>query len=308
MGEVSGKKPVTVYAAMGANALVALSKFLVAAITRSSAMLSEGIHSLADTGNQALLLLGIHLSRRPADANHPFGYGKEIYFWSLIVAIVLFGVGGGVLLYEGIMHLQEPVELTRPQGNYVVIGLAALFESTSFVIAYHKLRSANPADPILLSIHRSKNPEVFLVVFEDAAALAGLVIAFQGVFLSHQFEVPALDAIASLIIALILMVVAVFLAYESRELLLGEATGDEIISAIKKIVQDDSLVRHAERPVTMHLGPDEVLLNMDMNFVDKIDSTQVAAAVDRIEKAIQSQFPDINRIYFEAEGLKRIGG
>ncbi|MGD8865766.1 MAG: hypothetical protein PVI81_09250, partial [Anaerolineales bacterium] len=201
-----------------------------------------------------------------------------------------------------------PVELTRPQGNYVVIGLAALFESTSFVIAYHKLRSANPADPILLSIHRSKNPEVFLVVFEDAAALAGLVIAFQGVFLSHQFEVPALDAIASLIIALILMVVAVFLAYESRELLLGEATGDEIISAIKKIVQDDSLVRHAERPVTMHLGPDEVLLNMDMNFVDKIDSTQVAAAVDRIEKAIQSQFPDINRIYLEAEGLKRIGG
>lgn len=300
------KKPVTVYAAIAANGLVAVSKFVVAAITRSSAMLSEGIHSLADTGNQALLLLGIRLGRRPADANHPFGYGKEIFFWSLIVAIVLFGVGGGISLYEGIIHLRTPAELSDPTGNYIVIGLAALFESTSFFIAYRRLHAAHPGDRLLQAVHRSKNPENFLVVFEDAAALAGLLVAFLGVFLSHQMDLPVLDAIASIIIALILMIVAVFLAYESRELLLGEAVDAEIVDAILEIARGDPSVRSAARPVTMHLAPDKVLLNMDLNFSDGIEAKQVAEAVDRIEARIQSEYPFVKKIYLEAEGLKNI--
>jgi len=299
-------RPVTVYVAIAANGLVAVSKFVVAAITRSSAMLSEGIHSLADTGNQALLLLGVHLSRRAPGDNHPFGYGKEIYFWSLIVAIVLFGVGGGVSLYEGLVHLNDPGDLINPVNNYIVIGLAAIFESVSFVIAYRKLRKAHPHDGLLRAIHNSKDPEVFLVVFEDSAALAGLLIAFLGVFLSHRLNLPILDAAASIIIALLLMTVAVFLAYESRELLLGESTGKEIIKAIQEIAAGDPLVQGINRPMTMHLGPDQVLLNMGINFRVGLDANRIAAAIDRIEDKIRARFPKIKVIYLEAEGLKSI--
>ncbi|MEJ2605841.1 MAG: cation diffusion facilitator family transporter [Anaerolineales bacterium] len=197
-------KPITVYAAIGANTLVALSKFVVAAITHSSAMLSEGIHSLADSGNQGLLLLGIHLAKRPPDDVHPFGYGKEIYFWSLIVAIILFGVGGGVSLYEGVNHLIRPTEIEDVVGNYIVLALAAVFESISFLVALRELRKTMPTQNIFSAVHTSKDPKLFLVLFEDTAALAGLLVAFLGIFSGQQLSLPALDAVASLIISLII--------------------------------------------------------------------------------------------------------
>ncbi|MGD1994190.1 MAG: cation diffusion facilitator family transporter, partial [Anaerolineae bacterium] len=227
----SSAKPVTIYAAIAANFLIAVSKFIVAGITGSSAMLSEGIHSVADTGNQALLLLGIRLSKRPSDADHPFGHGKELYFWSLIVAIVLFGVGGGISLYEGIIHLQHPAELGDPTWNYVVLGMATVFESFAFVIAFRELVRAAGQKSMWQAVRESKDPTIFVVLFEDAAALAGLIVAFLGVFLGHQLDMPILDAISSLVIAVILMSVAAFLAYESRLLLLGEAADPEIVQS-----------------------------------------------------------------------------
>ncbi len=300
----SKDKPITVYAAIGANALVALSKFIVAAITHSSAMLSEGIHSLADSGNQALLLLGIRLARRPADDVHPFGYGKEIYFWSLIVAIILFGVGGGVSLYEGINHLFRHTEIENVVGNYIVLGLAAIFESTSFLIALRELRKTMPTQNIFSAVHTSKDPKLFLVLFEDTAALVGLLIAFLGIFLGQRLALPVLDAVASLVIAVILMIMAGILAYESRELLLGETANPEIVSSIRQIVSGDDAILDVHRPMTMHLGPDDVLLNMKLTFREDLTSVQIARAIDRIESKIGARHPRIKRIYLEAETFK----
>ncbi len=302
----SADKPITIYAAIVANFLIAISKFLVAGITRSSAMLSEAIHSVADTGNQALLLLGIRLSRRKPTEDHPFGHGKELYFWSLIVAIVLFGVGGGISLYEGLLHLQHPADLGDPFWNYVVLGFAVVFETGAFYIAFRELVKVAGENSMWDAIRGSKDPTIFVVLFEDAAALAGLVVAFFGVFLGHQLEMPVLDAVASIVIAVILMSVAVFLAYESRKLLLGEAASENVVRSIRNIVEQDQDVETAYKPMTMHLGPNEVLLNMDLRFEPGLNSSQIVQAVDRIESKIREGHPQIKRIFLEAEGLRKV--
>jgi cation diffusion facilitator family transporter len=301
----SSDKPITIYAALVANFLIAVSKFFVAGITGSSAMLSEAIHSIADTGNHGLLLLGIRLSRKEATKDHPFGHGKELYFWSLIVAIVLFGVGGGISLYEGLLHLQHPAELGDPFWNYVVLAAAVVFESFAFYVAFRALMGVAGEDSIWQAIRQSKDPAIFVVLFEDAAALAGLLVAFLGVFLGHQLQMPVLDAVASIVIAVILMSVAVFLAYESRKLLLGEAASDRVVSSIRAIVEQDPDVEAAYKPMTMHLGPKEILLNMDLRFMPGLDSEQVVKAVDRVESKIRAQHPQIKRIFLEAEGFRK---
>lgn len=308
MDSESNGRPVTVYAAIAANSLIAISKFVVAAITRSSAMLSEGIHSLADTGNQALLLLGIRLSKRPASQAHPFGRGQEVYFWSLIVAIMLFGLGGGLSLYEGIAHLRQPAGLGNPLWNYIVLGLSAIFEGSSLTVAYRELRRTTDERNLILAVHNSKDPSIFVVLFEDSAALAGLLVAFLGVFLGHRLGLPVLDALASIIIAVILMTVAVFLAYESRELLLGESASPEIVRSIEEIVSADDAIVSVFKPMTMHMSPDEVLLNMDLTFRRDLNSNEIAAAIDRLESEIQSRHPQVKRIVFEAEALRKQQG
>ncbi|MFO8143171.1 MAG: cation diffusion facilitator family transporter [Dehalococcoidales bacterium] len=278
----SSKKPVTVYAAMIANFLIAISKFIVATITKSSAMLSEGIHSVADTGNQALLLLGIHLSRRPADDTHPFGYGKDLYFWSLIVAIILFGVGGGMSLYEGFHHIQDPVPLDDPTWNYVVLGLGVLFELFAFITAFRALTKVAGKEAMWQAVRSSKDPTIFVVLFEDAAALTGLLVAFLGVHFSHRLEMPILDGVASLVIGVILMTVSILIAFESRQLLLGEAADPMIVSSVKKIVSEDDDILDVFRPMTMHLGPNEVLLNMGLNFKKGLSTSGITRAIVRL--------------------------
>lgn len=302
----SSDKPVTIYAALAANGLIAISKFVVAGITGSSAMLSEAIHSVADTGNHGLLLLGIRLSRKEPSKDHPFGHGKELYFWSLIVAIVLFGVGGGISLYEGLLHLQHPAELSDPFWNYIVLAAAVVFETFAFYVAFRALMEVAGEDSIWRAIRQSKDPAIFVVLFEDAAALAGLLVAFLGVFLGHQLQMPVLDAVASIVIAIILMAVAVFLAYESRKLLLGEAASDKVVRSIRQIVEEDPDVEAAYKPMTMHLGPKEVLLNMDLRFMNGLSSEQVVKAVDRVEGKIRERHPQIKRIFLEAEGLREV--
>jgi cation diffusion facilitator family transporter len=302
----SSDKPITIYAAIAANFLIAVSKFIVAGITRSSAMLSEAIHSVADTGNQALLLLGIRLSRRKATDEHPFGHGKELYFWSLIVAIILFGVGGGISLYEGLLHLQHPEALGDPTWNYVVLGVAAVFETAAFYIAFRELVKVAGEGSIWQAVRASKDPAIFVVLFEDAAALAGLIVAFLGVFLGHQLQMPVLDALASIVIAVILMVVAIILAYESRNLLIGEAASPEIVASIRTLVAADDDIAEVMMPVTMHLGPKEILLNMDLRFRKGLKTGEIAAAVDRIENIIRKTHPQIKHIYLEVEALREV--
>lgn len=299
----SHDKPITVYAALAGNFLIALSKFVVAGLSGSSAMLSEGIHSLADTGNQGLLLLGIRLSKQPADETHPFGHGQELYFWSLIVAIVLFGIGGGLSLYEGVTHLFEPTTLADPTWNYVTLAIAAVFESATLVIAYRELTRNSDETSVWRAFRASKDPSVFVVLMEDAAALMGLLVAFLGIFLGHSLGLPIFDAIASLVIAGILMVVAVLLAYESRNLLLGESARSSLVESIQHIVDTEDGIVKARRPMTMHMGPREILLNMDLVFDQELDSAQIAAAIDRVERAIRQRHPEVKRIFLEAQTL-----
>ncbi|MGA9533004.1 MAG: cation diffusion facilitator family transporter [Anaerolineales bacterium] len=299
----SHDKPITVYAALAGNFLIALSKFVVAGLSGSSAMLSEGIHSLADTGNQGLLLLGIRLSKQPADETHPFGHGQELYFWSLIVAIVLFGIGGGLSFYEGVTHLFEPTTLADPTWNYVTLAIAAVFESATLVIAYRELTRNSDETSVWRAFRASKDPSVFVVLMEDAAALMGLLVAFLGIFLGHSLGLPIFDAIASLVIAGILMVVAVLLAYESRNLLLGESARSSLVESIQHIVDSEDGIVKARRPMTMHMGPREILLNMDLVFDQELDSAQIAAAIDRVERAIRQRHPEVKRIFLEAQTL-----
>lgn len=301
----SQEKPITVYGAIIANLSIAVIKFIVAYFSGSSAMLSEGIHSVADTGNQALLLLGIKLSQRPPDDSHPFGYGKERYFWSLIVAIILFAIGAGMSFYEGITHILNPSKLENPTWNYVVLGAAAIFEGISFSIALRELLRKKGEENIWQAIHQSKDPSIFVVLFEDSAALAGLFVAFLGVFLGHQLDNHYFDGGASLVIGLILAVMAILLAYESRELLLGEGMQSERVNSIREIVAKDPGVKQVYRLLSMHFGPQEVLLNLDVEFQEGLSSDETATTIDRIEKDIQEHHPEVRNIFIESEKLRK---
>ncbi len=303
MSKHSEQKPIAVYGAMAANFLIAITKFAAALFTGSSSMLSEGIHSLADTGNQALLLLGAHRSTKAADNTHPFGYGQELYFWSLVVAIILFGVGGGMSIYEGIIHILHPSELENAFWNYVTLALAFIFEGTSFAIALRELLRDMYNETIWQAVRNSKDPMIFVVLFEDFAALLGLGLAFLGVFFSHWLNNPRLDGAASILIGLLLATIAMMLAYESKGLLLGESADRKTVRRIHEIVIADKDVQKARQPLTMHFGPREVLLNLDVQFRSGLSSDELAKAIDRLEQNIRQAFPEVRRIFVEAQSL-----
>lgn len=297
------KSLLVIWGALLANLGIATIKFVAAGVTGSSAMLSEGIHSLVDTGNEALLLLGVRQSRRPPDEDHPFGYGKELYFWTLIVAILVFAGGGGMSIYEGITHILHPQPLRDATWNYVVLGAAALFEGASWTLALRELRRKKGERTLWQIIRTSKDPTTFTVFLEDSAALLGLVLAFLGVLLSHTLDAPVLDGLASILIGAMLALVGVLLIIESRGLLLGEGADRELRSALREIVQRDPAVHAVSRALTLYFGPHEVLLNMGVQFATELSSEELAAAVIRIERSIRSQCPDIKRIFLEAQEL-----
>lgn len=296
--------PIAVYGALAANLVIAVTKFVAASLTGSSAMLSEGIHSVVDTGNQALILLGLRRSKRPADARHPFGYGKELYFWSLIVAIILFALGGGLSIYEGLSHLRHPTELGDPTMSYIVLAIAFAVEGVAWALAYRELRRGAVHMPFLRAVRESKNPAVYTVLAEDTAAALGLVVAFLGIFLGHRLDLPILDGVASLVIGGILALVAVFLAYESKALLIGESADPDTVASVRRIAEADPAVREVHEPLTMHFAPRQILLNLDVRFRRDLPASEVAQAVDRIERAIHREHPAIQRIFIEAEGLR----
>jgi len=292
-----------IYAAIGGNAAIAITKFTAAAFTGSSAMLTEGIHSLVDTGNGGLLLLGIRMSKKPADATHPFGYGKELYFWTLIVAMLIFGVGGGVSIYEGILHLLHPSPLEDPFWNYVVLGIAMVFEGIVFIIAWKQFQAIKGEQSIWQAIRTSKDPTTFTVLFEDAAAMLGLIAAAAGIFLAHQFNNPYFDGVASIVIGLILTTVAYFIGYESKGLLIGEGADRETLQSIEVLAESDPAIKAVERPLTMYFGPHTVLLTMDVQFREGLSGTERDSAVQRLEKVIRDKHKDINHIFIESRSL-----
>jgi len=288
---------------MLANLGITVTKFIAARLSGSSAMLSEAIHSLADTGNQLLLLHGLTRSQLPPDESYPFGHGKELYFWSLIVAILLFGVGGGMALYQGIAHLLAPRPLEDAFWAYLVLAVAVAFESVSLTITVRELLRRRGPRAFWSRIHGSKDPSVYTTFYEDLAALAGLVVAFVGIFLSHHYANPTFDAAASIVIGVILCVVALTLVYETRGLLIGESANPEIVASIRDIVEQDPAIRAARTPLTMHLGPVDILLNLDVEFEPGLSARDQVAAVTRLEEAIRRRHPAIRRIYIEAGRL-----
>lgn len=301
---IAAESKKAVVAAIVGNAIIAVIKFAAASITGSSAMLSEGIHSVVDTGNGALLYLGIRRSARPADAAHPFGHGKELYFWSLIVAISIFGIGGGMSIYEGIAHMRHPSPLENPLVNYIALAVATVVEGASFWVAVQQFRAAKGDLGTLQAVREGKDPSLFTVVFEDGAAMLGLIVAFAGVFFGHMLRNPYIDGAASVLIGLILAMVALFLAYESKGLLVGESADPKIVAGIEEIAASDAAVAGVGSVLTMHLGPQDVLLNLEVDFVDSLSAEEVRAAVDRIEATITARHPQVTRIFIEAEALR----
>jgi cation diffusion facilitator family transporter len=292
-----------VYGALAGNALIAITKFGGAALTGSSAMLSEGVHSTVDTGNEALLLLGMKRAKRPADTEHPFGHGKELYFWSLIVAVLIFGVGGGISAYEGILHMLKPAPLEEAKWNYIVLGCAFVFESISLGIALHSFSKQKGDGPFWQELRKSKDPSVFTVIAEDAAALAGILVAFGGVYASHMLNMPVLDGLASLIIGVLLAGVATVLMYETRGLLIGESVDKQMAEEIRRLAVDGDVVRSAANPMTMYFGPEEVLLNLEVEFTAAASMDDISAGIDEMENRIRERFPIIKRIFIEATHL-----
>ena len=299
----SGSIKKTILAAIIANLAIAVIKFIAAVITGSSVMLSEGIHSAVDTGNELLLLLGVRLSQKPADESHPFGYGQELYFWTLIVALFIFAIGGGMSIYEGINHILHPVPLEDPFWNYVVLGLAVFFEGYSWTVALKELLATESEENIWQAIRSSKDPTIFTILLEDSAALLGLVIAFTGIFFGHLFNNPYLDGVASILIGVILAAVAIFLVYESKGLLIGEGADPQTVASIKNITQADPAVEKVIRVLTLYFGPQEVLLNLELQFRQNLSTEKLAVAVERLEKQIRQEHPEIKQIFVEVKSL-----
>jgi len=265
-------------------------------------MFSEAVHSVVDSGNQLLLLYGVKRSKKPADINHPFGYGKELYFWSFVVAILIFGLGAGICFYEGIHKISSPQRVTNPIINYTVLGLAIIIEGWTCWVAATEFKKSKGDLGWVKAIRRSKDPALFTVLFEDTAALLGLLVALIALTLSEYLNLPVLDAVASLIISFILAVTAGLLAFECKGLLTGEGAGEEVVKGINQIIDESQGIKHVNEVLTLHLGPEDILLNVSLDFEDDLSSGEVEEAISVLESRIKQMFPEIRRVFIEAQG------
>jgi cation diffusion facilitator family transporter len=295
-----------IYAALVGNAFVATTKFIAAALTGSSAMLSEGIHSVVDTGNQALLLHGLRRARKPADERFPFGHGKEIYFWSFVVSILIFAVGAGVSLYEGVHHLIHPSPIEKPFVNYIVLTLSLAFEGAAWYFALVKFRAAKGDWGYFEAVHKGKDPSLFVVLFEDSAAMLGLMAAFVGVLLSDVTGIPHFDGAASVVIGIILGGTAVWLAYETKGLLIGESANPRIVRGIRELALKYDEIQHVNEVLTLHMGPDFIVANISVDFDNAIPAQRVKRTIQSLDEAIKAAFPHVQRIFVEAEARRPI--
>ena len=295
------KANIVLYGALFANLGIAAAKFVAAAISGSSSMISEGVHSLVDSGNQILLLHGQNRAKRPPDDAHPFGYGRELYFWAFVVAILIFAVGAGVSIYEGWLHIATPEPLRDPTINYVVLAIALLLEGTSWTIAVREFNARRQGAPWWRAILRSKDPASFIVLFEDSAALLGLVIAGVGIWASHHFGDPRIDGMASIGIGITLGCVAVLLAREAKELLIGEAADPALIAAIWAVMERQPAVICVNHVRTIHTAPDSIFVAVSADFEDRLAMGDAETVIERIEAELKAASPKISSIYIRPE-------
>ncbi len=298
----SGSRKV-IFAALFGNALIAVTKFAASSYTGSSAMLSEAIHSLVDTGNQGLLLYGLKKSEKPADERHPFGYGMELYFWAFVVAIAIFAIGAGISFYEGVHKLAHPEPIKDAFVNYIVLGAAILFEGAACWVAFKEFRKTKGQRGYMAAMRHSKDPAIFTVLFEDTAAILGLIVALVGIFLAEQLNMPWIDGAVSIVIGAILTITAIFLAVETKGLLIGEGASEEVITSVRDIVSERSEITNVNEILTMHMGAADILLTISLDFKDGLTAGDVEAAVSDMEKNIKQAYPEIKRIFIEAQSF-----
>jgi len=284
---------------MGANFLIAIIKFIAGGITNSSSMISEGIHSLVDTTNQLLLLYGLKRSVKPADLQHPFGYGRELYFWSFVVAILIFGLGGGVSLYQGILHIRHPEELSDPTWSYVVLALSITFEGASLFIAAKEFNKVRGELPIWKAIMKSRDPANFLVLAEDAAAVSGLLVVLVFMVINQAFDIPILDGVASFCVGLLLVFVSFILARESRSLLMGEGLDADVKEKIRILAEENPSVGEVTRIISNYQSPDEVMLTMLIDFKDNLSTEDITNAIQHIQQGIKRKFQSVQYIIIQ---------
>ena len=296
----SGSKTV-IYAALVGNLLIAVTKFAAAAFTGSAAMMAEGIHSTVDTGNQGLLLYGLRRAKRPPDARFPFGYGKEIYFWSFMVAVLIFAIGSGISLYEGVNRLLHPHPIESPWVNYTVLILAMIFEGFAWTVAAKEFNRVRGRWGVFEAVRRGKDPATFLVLFEDSAAMLGLVVAFVALVAGQITGIEMFDGIASILIGLILAVTAIWLAIETKGLLLGEAANPHVVKQIRHIVTENPQTLRCNEVLTMHVGPDYILATISVRFRSGLSGQEVQQAIEAMDREIKAECENVKRVFIEAE-------
>jgi cation diffusion facilitator family transporter len=290
-----------IYAAIAGNLAVAATKLAAAMFTGSSAMLSEGVHSLVDTGNEALLLYGMSRAAVRPDREHPLGHGREIYFWSFVVALLVFALGAVVSFVEGMNHILHPHPIESPMVNYVVLALSALFDGTTWWIALRSFKGRKPYAELFGAVRESKDPPSFMVLFEDSAALLGLLVAFAGSFLSVQLNLPVLDGIASLVIGLVLGVTATVLARETKGLLIGERADEGIIASIKQLAEDMDGIAHANGIITVHLAPQQIVVALSLEFDDALRTPEIEAKVGELEQRVCAAHPAVVALFVKPQ-------
>ncbi len=295
------RENIVLYGALAANLGIGIAKFVAAGITGSSSMLTEGVHSCVDSGNQVLLLYGQHRAKQKPDAIHPFGYGRELYFWAFVVAILIFAVGAGVSVYEGYLHIIEPEELSDPLVNYVVLVIAFALEGSSWFIAMREFRKAKGDTGWWRAIRQSKDPAGFIVLFEDSAALAGLVIAGIGVWASHAFADPRIDGVASIAIGLILGLVAVLLAREAKGLLIGERANPQVVETVRDIIAGHPAVTAVNHVRTIHTAPDAIFVAVSADFLDSVTMGEAETLIEQLEDRLRAAVPTLSSIYIRPE-------
>lgn len=305
---MAGSNKKVIYAALVGNGLIAITKFIAGAMTNSSAMLSEAIHSVVDTGNQVLLLYGLKKAAKPADERFPFGHGKEIYFWSFIVAMLIFAVGAAVSIYKGVLHVIHPEAIQSPMINYIVLVLAMVFEGFAWYFAFREFKKSKGQWGYYEAVRRGKDPTMFVVLFEDSAAMIGLIVAFLGVLLSQLTGIHQFDGIASIMIGLVLAGTAAWLAYETKSLLIGESANKHVIEGIRKIVREQPDVEQVNEVLTMHMGPEFILLNISVEFRDDATTDKLESRVAKITSQIKQAYPFVKRVFIEAEAFRQDAG
>jgi len=298
-------RKLVIYAALAGNALIAVMKFIAALMTGSSAMFSEGIHSVVDTGNQMLLLHGLKQSKKPADDRFPFGHGKEIYFWSFIVAIMIFAVGAGISIYEGIHRLLNPSPLENIMVNYIVLTLAMIFEGAAWFFALKEFKQAKGKWGYVEAVQRGKDPSIFVVLFEDSAAILGLLVALVATILTQVTGNLYFDGIASIVIGFILAGTAMWLAFETKSLLIGESANIHVVNGIKKITNNYDKIEHVNEVLTMHMGPEYILVNISVEFTDEATATEIEDIVSELDASIKKEYENVKRIFIEGETRKK---